>query len=50
MIAIYQTAFGSTGNQDWNEAAALGLLLFLVLGFFSVLYYLIVRESAPRRE
>lgn len=48
MVAIYNTAFGSTGNQDWNEASALSLLLFLVLGSFSILYYFVVRRFARR--
>ena len=33
------------GRAGWRR----WLLLFLVLGFFSILYYLIVRESARRR-
>jgi multiple sugar transport system permease protein len=48
MVAIYETAFGSTGNQDWNEAAALGVLLFLMLAVFSILYYFVVRRFARR--
>jgi multiple sugar transport system permease protein len=48
MVAIYNTAFGSTGNQDWNEASALSLLLFLLLGFFSILYYFVVRRFTER--
>jgi multiple sugar transport system permease protein len=48
MVAIYETAFGSTGNQDWNEAAALGVLLFLLLAVFSILYYFVVRRFARR--
>ncbi len=43
MIALYQMAFT---YGAWGEASALGVLLFFVLAFFSVLYYLITRRFA----
>jgi len=48
MVAIYDLAFGGGGNQDWNEAAAFGVLLFLILTFFSILYYVVMRRVARR--
>jgi multiple sugar transport system permease protein len=41
MILLYNTAFG---YGQWGEASALGVLLFVVLAFCSVLYILVTRR------
>jgi multiple sugar transport system permease protein len=41
MILLYNSAF--TYGQ-WGEASALGVVLFFVLGFFSILYFIVTRR------
>ncbi len=43
MILLYTTAFG---YQEWGQASALGVVLFFVLAFFSIVYILVTRRFA----